>query len=151
MIKTAQEVKRACWLTIECRLLKRVLGEVLIGGTNIFKGYYKMPELTAKALTEDGWLRTGDIGKINKNGTLSIIDRRKNMFKLSQGEYVAAEALGKDLTILRARYSWFVLLHYRIVVIGNSLCGTDLYIRRFHTGIPSGNRCTGSSGTGAEA
>lgn len=124
---------------------------MLIGGTNIFKGYYKMPELTAKALTEDGWLRTGDIGKINKNGTLSIIDRRKNMFKLSQGEYVAAEALGKDLTILRARYSWFVLLHYRIVVIGNSLCGTDLYIRRFHTGIPSGNCCTGSSGTGAEA
>ena len=74
----------------------------MIGGTNIFKGYYKQPELTAAALTKDGWLRTGDIGKLNKNGTLSIIDRRKNMFKLSQGEYVAAEALGTFAHVLYA-------------------------------------------------
>lgn len=68
-------------------------GEVWIRGPNIFQGYYKNPTATASDLTEDGWLKTGDIGRWNPNGTLSIIDRKKNMFKLSQGEYIAAEAI----------------------------------------------------------
>lgn len=66
-------------------------GEVWIRGKNIFKGYYKNPEATAKDLTADGWLKTGDVGQWNPNGTLSIIDRKKNVFKLSIGEYIAAE------------------------------------------------------------
>jgi long-chain acyl-CoA synthetase len=66
-------------------------GEVLIRGPNVFAGYFKNTEETEKCFTDGDWLCTGDIGKWNPNGTLSIIDRRKNIFKLSQGEYVAAE------------------------------------------------------------
>lgn len=72
-------------------------GEILCRGNNIMKGYYKHPELTKEVLTDDGWLRTGDIGEWEDGRFLKITDRKKEIFKTSGGKYVAPQVIENKL------------------------------------------------------
>jgi len=66
-------------------------GEIWIRGAPVFEGYFENEKETQEALTSDGWMKTGDIGEFNKNGHLRIIDRKKNLVKTQNGEYIALE------------------------------------------------------------
>ncbi|CEO97683.1 hypothetical protein PBRA_005797 [Plasmodiophora brassicae] len=103
-------------------------GEIQMRGSNIFKGYFKNEEATEGVLN-DGWMSSGDIGRLNPNGTFSIIDRKKNIFKLSQGEYVAAEmveaAYGKSPMVSQI---WIYGNSYKSFVVGVVVPNSERFI-----------------------
>ncbi|CCF33415.1 AMP-binding enzyme [Colletotrichum higginsianum] len=68
-------------------------GEIWIKGLPVLKEYYMNPEETAKAITKDGWFKTGDIGEFDSVGHVRVIDRVKNLVKMQGGEYIALEKL----------------------------------------------------------
>ena len=71
--------------------------EILVNGPTIMTGYYNKPEATAEAFTPDGWFRTGDAGRIDNTGALILTDRIKDLFKTSNGKYIAPQAIESRL------------------------------------------------------
>ncbi|MDE6535801.1 MAG: long-chain fatty acid--CoA ligase [Muribaculaceae bacterium] len=71
--------------------------EIQVFGPTVMTGYYKMPEATAEAFTDDGWFHTGDAGRIDSQGNIYITDRIKDLFKTSNGKYIAPQALESRL------------------------------------------------------
>ena len=72
-------------------------GEILCKGHNVMLGYFKNPEQTKEVLDEEGWLRTGDIGFLEDDKFLRVTDRKKEIFKLSNGKYVAPQIIENKL------------------------------------------------------
>jgi long-chain acyl-CoA synthetase len=86
-------------------------GEILVRGPNVMLGYYNHPEATAEVM-KDGWFYTGDVGRLDEDGHLYLTDRKKDLFKLSNGKYVApqqVESLIKQSALVN-----------QVVVVGSS-------------------------------
>lgn len=71
--------------------------EILVKGPTVMRGYLNKPEATAEAFTDDGWFRTGDAGRIDESGALILTERIKDLFKTSNGKYIAPQAIESRL------------------------------------------------------
>ena len=83
--------------------------EILIKGPGVMEGYHNLPEETAKTLTDDGWLRTGDKGELDAEGYLRITGRIKELFKTSGGKYIAPPAIESKFKAICPYASQFVV------------------------------------------
>jgi long-chain acyl-CoA synthetase len=88
-------------------------GEVLLRGPGLMTSYHDLPDATAEALDQEGWFRTGDVGEIDADGYLRITDRKKDMFKTSQGKYVAP-------SVIEVRFKGLCPYAGELIVIGEN-------------------------------
>ena len=99
-------------------------GEILARGKHVMKGYYKADDLTAEAIDKDGWLHTGDLGKLSPEGRLSITGRKKEMFKTAFGKYVVP-------TIIENKFAEESLIDNIMVVGENKQFAAALIVPNF--------------------
>jgi long-chain acyl-CoA synthetase len=84
-----------------CEVKLDVDGEILVRSDSVFGGYYKDPDATAAAFTEDGWFRTGDVGEIDADGWIKITDRKKDLIITAGGKNIAPQNLENALKASR--------------------------------------------------
>lgn len=87
-------------------------GEILIRGDNVFTGYWKMPEATAESFTDDGYLKSGDIGTFDAAGFLTVTDRKKNLIITSGGKNVAPQKI-ENLFLSDPLFTHFIVIGER--------------------------------------
>jgi long-chain acyl-CoA synthetase len=97
-------------------------GEILTRGPHVMQGYYRNEEATKAAFTEDGWFKTGDLGKMTDDGYLVITGRKKNLFKLSTGKFVMPQPLEQALE------SEALVDHALVVGEGEKFCAALLFV-----------------------
>lgn len=105
--------------------------ELQILGDNIMKGYYNKPELTKEAIMEDGWLRTGDIAKIDSNGFIYITGRIKNMIVLSGGKKVFPEEV--EAVLIKSPVIEEVLVYSDIIKTGSKQGNEEIVAKIYPT------------------
>lgn len=120
-------------------------GELLIRSTTLFSGYYLNPAATAESFTEDGWFCTGDICEIDNLGRVRVVDRRKNILKLAQGEYVSPERIEN---VLHGELPWVsqIMVHgdsdksYLVAIIGIERASFDKMFSTLREDTPVASR-----------
>ena len=85
---------------MQVRIVAERKNEIEVRGLNVCQGYYKQPEATKELFTEDGWMRTGDLGYLDKQNNLFIVGRSKNMILSASGENIYPEEIESKVASL---------------------------------------------------
>ena len=98
---------KSCGILVDCMQIEidspnphKIVGEVLVKGSNTFVGYYKNPEADREVFTDEGWFRTGDLGTIDEENNLFLVGRNKSLLLGSNGENVYPEEIEVKLNVL---------------------------------------------------
>lgn len=119
-------------------------GEIWIRGPSVTKRYYENERETAEVITPDGWFKTGDIGEWKKNGHLKVIDRKKNLVKTLNGEYIALEKVSSP-GIPSIEHTLMIIARIRLPLSNNRFQHLHLCLRyrdETHRHSGPGRACT---------